>query len=627
MDNTPHGTAGGSDNPFHADYGRNNNGAAQQPQQTSPNNDVTEAVATTRVNPFEIAIAQQQQQQQPPHLQQQQQQQQQQQPQPRAPSSRLMRMMADEAMPKQSIMDTMPRRVSRAPTFGAPMAPVGLSSADNDDDDEYDDDDDDYDDEDSLEEGEDAGDGQQQPLVPAAAVPQFAPAANASAWSRFFAPATQDPDPPTTITTTVPGTDSAAAAGTNADGSSPTARMTRTVSFGAEVPDNQAGRNRRGSAPIKNAKQRQTRRRWRFRQGMRQAGIALGVHEEGDLETERTSHITEEDLDRDFDSVADGLRYICSWESGWLQMGLLCVLCFLVMVLIVGVVIYFLGGWSFLYEDSTPPAPVNAEPTDTVVNGWLWDSRILDGPPIPVRDLLPEFTLKAVKDDKNGPQAKALQWLDEHPNINGMENWKKVQLVALVSFYHAFNGEEWPEEKRKDWLNYDKDECLWGDPGKDGQYFGVGCYVGSDPDKAGKFRALNLDWFLGFGMVGFPDSIEGNRMPPEIIFLTHLEQLGLMNSGLVATLTNLLPPTLAQMPLLSRLSYRFNRIEGTIPPMIGALTNLEYLSLGSNYVTGMQRSLRSSTLNIIAHSMPRSRTHLTNLILVLLCFPCFAFPF
>ena len=584
MDNTPHGTAGGSDNPFHADYGRNNNnGAAQQQPHPSTTNDVTEAVATTRINPFEIAMAQQQQQQQPPQQQQQQQQQQ-----PRTPSTRPMKMMADEAMPKQSIMDTMPRRASRAPTFGVPMAPVGLSSTGDygDDDDEYDDDG--YDDEDSSEEegggGGGGGEGQQQPLVPAAAVPQFEPAANASAWSRFFAPATQDPVLPATITAAMPAT-----AGTNADGNSPTPRTTRTVSFGAEVPDNQAGRNRRGSTPIKNAKQRQTRRRWRFRQGMRQAGIALGVHEEGDLETERTSHITEEDLDRDFDSVADGLRYICSWESGWLQMGLLCVLCFLVMMLIVGVVIYFAGGWSFLYEDSTPPEPVNAEPT--FVNDWLWDARILEGPPVPVRDLLPEFTLQAVEDDKNGPQAKALEWLDDHPNVNGMENWKKVQLVALVSFYHAFNGEEWPDEKRIDWLNYEKDECLWGDPGKDGQYFGVGCYVGSDPDKAGKFRALNLDWFLGFGMVGFPDSIEGNRMPPEIIFLTHLEQLGLMNSGLVATLTNLLPPTLAQMPLLSRLSYRFNRIEGTIPPMIGALTNLEYLSLGSNYVTGMQRSL------------------------------------
>jgi len=371
--------------------------------------------------------------------------------------------------------------------------------------------------------------------------------------------------------------------------------------------------NRRN--PLKQSKHRQTQRRWRFRQGVHQAGITLGVLTEGDVETERTSHITEENFDADFEEEGHSF-----WQSACCQLALVSLLCFVFISLVTGVAVYILGGFSSSSTSSDPQERTPSLPVD-----WAWDPSILEGPVRPVRALLPSFTLAAMEADPEGPQARAVAWIENHPLELAMketfENWKKVQLVALASFFYAFNGKDWPEDKKKDWLSYDKDECSWGDPGEDGKYIGVSCHM-NDPRKVGRFRELNLDWFLGFGLVGFPDEIEGSRMPPEVVFLTHLESLGLLNCGLSAVLTQLLPPTLPQLPSLTRLSYRFNNIKGTIPAMIGALTNLKYLSFGSNYVTGsLPKELGGLTnmeelflySNELQGSMPTELARLTKL--------------
>ena len=589
-------------NPFHETFEGLCNAIDGQSEEVAVDNydsAAEAAAAATPANPFNAAIAQQQQQQQQPlssteatlsgrpHRQRGLRQ-----GGGRRPSAQ--RMMEDEGMPRMSsTIDTTPRRASRPPSLEPPSQLVVS----------------------------------QEPSV-SFAVPQTI---STSRWSQLFGSVKANADdstPPLAGLEASRTTASPAATTSNGSSTAEDDQQDNSTSTGsnssATGSSSSPNNSSRSKQPLKQSKQRQTKRRWRFRQGMRQAGINLGVLAEGDMETERTSHITEEQFDEDFSqSLRNVLTCQTCWQSGWCQMALICLLCFAVVLLVVCVVVYFLGGFAFL--ESSNDSSNNSTVAPTVID-WTWDPSILNGPPRPVRDLLPSFTLSAIQDDPKSPQAQAVAWVEGHPlelaNYSSMENWKKVQLVALASFYYAFNGKDWPAEKQKDWLSYDKDECEWGDPGREGQYFGVGCHDNSDQDKAGRFRALNLDWFLGFGLVGFPESVDGNRMPPEIVFLTHLESLGLMNCGLAAVLTNLLPPTLPQLPSLSRLSYRFNRIVGSIPPMMGALTKLEYLSLGSNYVTGtMPRELGALTnlkelflySNDLVGSMPTEVGRLTNL--------------
>lgn len=58
-------------------------------------------------------------------------------------------------------------------------------------------------------------------------------------------------------------------------------------------------------------------------------------------------------------------------------------------------------------------------------------------------DELPNKTVASLQ-IPNTPQWKAHEWLSRYPNIAGISMWRKKQLFALVTFYHAFNGKNWP---------------------------------------------------------------------------------------------------------------------------------------------------------------------------------------
>lgn len=369
-------------------------------------------------------------------------------------------------------------------------------------------------------------------------------------------------------------------------------------------------------------KPRHQSRRYRFRQGMWNAGQSLRpLDEEDDREVEdylaELESLEEGDADAHTAAITTfGGASVFSFgaskknkngEKGGLfsscccQCGLALMLLLLVGGGIMAILYFFVG--VFDNNDSSAQAVPAADATEDLAPvdagfgfdsgiyegiDFSWDPSVLDeeNELLPVRDLLPEFTLKAME-DSTSPQSQAVQWVEEHPSHLELPNWKKLQLVAVTSFYYAFNGNDWPSDKRKDWLNYEVDECSWGDKGEEGKYWGVGCTEGiNGTESTRRFTDLNLDYFVGFGMVGFPDAATGNQMPPEVVFLQDLKTLGLMNSGLKAMMVNLLPPTLSQLPNLTRLSFKFNNIVGTIPDNLGGLTSLQYLSLGSNFLTG-----------------------------------------
>lgn len=376
-------------------------------------------------------------------------------------------------------------------------------------------------------------------------------------------------------------------------------------------------------------KPRHATRRQRFRQGMWNAGHGMGAldeerEEDGDLEVAEM----EMDDDDDDDDGQSRMERTCAMtqatgddmksqyggfdkENSSIFSSRLCQCSLLVVLLGVAafaIVLVVSGGFDGLMgkssSEETTVLPEEEAPQDPRME-WFFEPDLIavDTEPSPTLELLPNFTLQALQ-EMDSPQSLALEFVDNHPDVETMPNWKKLQIFAMVSFYHAFNGDEWDDEKREGWLDYELDECDWGDPGKELSYLGVSCteiqqdMIVNGTDATRRITNLNLDWFLGFGKAGYPET-EQNVMPPEVVFLTELETLGMNNAALFAYLDQLLPPTLRQLENLKRLSFALNSIQGTIPSYLGEFSHLEILELRSNKINGTLPSQMGGLSNLV----------------------------
>ncbi|CAB9512391.1 Leucine-rich repeat receptor-like protein kinase [Seminavis robusta] len=349
--------------------------------------------------------------------------------------------------------------------------------------------------------------------------------------------------------------------------------------------------------------QRQSKRRWRFRVGMRSTGNRLNILEEGSDEersTDRTESRGTTTTPSSHDNWSQRSLHVllggACWTSRACQLLLVLALCGIVLLLVLAVLHVFVDGVSLFGGDSSTGTPEASpqdglHPDDSTFLYYYWDPIIkLQGPRRPIQMLLPEFTLQALQ-NPDSPQSKAVAFVEGHPDYAFLPNWRKVQLVALAMFYICLNGPDWPADKRQHWLSYEHHECQWGDAGGD-EYWGMSCHDynpndANDPGNA--MQHLNLDWFLGFGLQGVSPKaldIAGGRLPNELIFLTRLETLGILNAGVHATAQDMIPPALVQLSSLRRLSFKYNQLVGTLPPYLGDMTQLRYLSLGSNHLGG-----------------------------------------
>ncbi|CAB9513536.1 Leucine Rich Repeat [Seminavis robusta] len=229
------------------------------------------------------------------------------------------------------------------------------------------------------------------------------------------------------------------------------------------------------------------------------------------------------------------------------------------------VVVYFTG-----QMDSFLPSPTTKDQARRSLTPIQVETRI--------RESLPSYSLVALQ-DPNSPQAHAMSWMRTHPSLlDGMDDypeWRILQVFAMATFYHAFQGDSWPKRQKKDWLSYDVQECNWGDEGVAVQ--------------GGRLKDLNLDWLVGYGaptnivpITAFDDM----ALPREMEFLTELETLGILNCGVSADLSDMLPTQLLQLTNLRRLSLGDNNFRGSIPTHVGAMTSLQHLSFGNNLLTG-----------------------------------------
>ncbi|CAB9512580.1 expressed unknown protein [Seminavis robusta] len=197
---------------------------------------------------------------------------------------------------------------------------------------------------------------------------------------------------------------------------------------------------------------------------------------------------------------------------------------------------------------------------------------------------LPNYTLESLRNFST-PQSQALMWLSNHRNITNLPEWRKKQLLALATFFFAFEGDSWRKEIRERWMDDSKEECYWFSTGFG--YFNLNTdeYIEYDPFEQlspcnghGQFTSLILQDLV----------LEGTRpsIPPEITWLTSLSEIDLGYNGLGRTFDQLIPKELYQMASLSVLKFGNNHLQGPVPSEFGLMTNMSRILLYVNSLTG-----------------------------------------
>ncbi|CAB9522821.1 receptor-like protein kinase precursor [Seminavis robusta] len=166
---------------------------------------------------------------------------------------------------------------------------------------------------------------------------------------------------------------------------------------------------------------------------------------------------------------------------------------------------------------------------------------------------LPDFTREMIALDglQESGQSLAWQWLQEHPEFDSMPTWRKLQLMALASFYYATSGETWEVPPfATTWLNTSLHECDW------------------QGRSIEELKAADQFWAL----------IENNCTDDGVYLNLTLQKTGLRGT---------LPPEIGLLTGLTALDLNENFIEGPLPSQIGELTLLEILNLENNLFRGL----------------------------------------
>ncbi|CAB9500017.1 LRR receptor-like serine threonine-protein kinase [Seminavis robusta] len=178
---------------------------------------------------------------------------------------------------------------------------------------------------------------------------------------------------------------------------------------------------------------------------------------------------------------------------------------------------------------------------------------------------LPDTLLLTFSDDSL-PQAKAFNWLNNHPDKDFLPKWQYYELFALATFYYSFgNGEEWPDaykQSASNFLNYSVPACDWGD---------LQCHAN---------ESIKVLKYAGPTEVNRQGSERlTGTVPTEISFLSNLETLDLRFPGV--EIEGMLPTTLATLPNLWEL--RIEDFTGDLPStVLGSMQQLRTLDLKSD---------------------------------------------
>lgn len=233
----------------------------------------------------------------------------------------------------------------------------------------------------------------------------------------------------------------------------------------------------------------------------------------------------------------------------------------LILVVTLGIM---LGVWLSRRDDSTeskasksdvigtltPSSAPNHSPTSSPTSFDIADF---------IQNSLPEYSREALEDDES-PQFRALEWLNDDPNLGEYSEARKLQRFALSTFFFSTGGEDfWHEDEG--WLSYDESECNWN---SELESMSLVC------NRAGDFRALNL---AGIELHG--------ELPHEINLLTSLVSLRLDDNDIYGHL-----PSFEGLSNLETISLDGSDLSGPIPSSLAEVVKLRSLYFANNQLTG-----------------------------------------
>jgi Leucine rich repeat len=233
---------------------------------------------------------------------------------------------------------------------------------------------------------------------------------------------------------------------------------------------------------------------------------------------------------------------------------------------------------------TAPPitTPVPISPSTSTVSPTL---PVTLGPTFIVPGLSPETLAK--QNDFTTPQGLALLFVESYPGFAQLPDWRKRQIFSMATFFRSFNGPAWPLSRRFQWLESGVHECDWASV---------------------QTQSCDMNQEMEFlGLLSDPD-LTGS-MPPEVGLLTQLEELSVINCGLVGNATTVLPDELTSLTNLRLFSVEGNALTGEVPTVLTSFTNLQYLGLQDNQWTGTVPADWANLSNL--RSLDLSNTSLT----------------
>ena len=180
----------------------------------------------------------------------------------------------------------------------------------------------------------------------------------------------------------------------------------------------------------------------------------------------------------------------------------------------------------------------------------------------------------------------AAEWQAQDPNFDTYSDAKNSQRLALVTFFYATGGEtSW--QRVDNWLSYEVDECQWYSRSpltavcdENGNYLDLDLrfngLTGNIPTGIAAALSNTLQKFeLGGNFLS-------GSIPSEIGLLTRLDHFNLARNNMNGTL----PTTLGNLVNAINFGVRENAFSGTIPVELEQLTQVKWLMLGDNQLTG-----------------------------------------
>lgn len=187
--------------------------------------------------------------------------------------------------------------------------------------------------------------------------------------------------------------------------------------------------------------------------------------------------------------------------------------------------------------------------------------------------------------------------------------------MALATFYHAFDGQDWPDEY-DNWLDYNVNECFWFnadldrpplepvDPAQEAYrdafeearkgYQCVSCDGGSaSSDDAPKLSVSNyningtipsaIGALVSLTSLDLSSNNINGTIPSDVGALHRLTKLDLSRNEISESIPN----EIDSFTALESMDLSRNKFSGTIPGDIGALTSLKRLNLRQNTISGV----------------------------------------